>query len=36
MDLQETGSEGVNWIHVAQNRDQWHAFVNIVMNLQVP
>jgi hypothetical protein len=24
-----------NWIHVAQDRDQWWALVNIVMNLRV-
>jgi sugar diacid utilization regulator len=23
---------GVDWIHLAQNMDQWQAFVNIVMN----
>jgi hypothetical protein len=23
MDLRETGWEVVDWIHVAQNRDQW-------------
>jgi hypothetical protein len=28
--------EGVNWVHVAQDRDQWRALVNMVMNLQVP
>jgi hypothetical protein len=26
---------GVEWIHLAQNRDQWWALVNAVMNLQV-
>jgi len=35
VDLKEIGWEGVNWIHVAQNRDQWQ-FVNSVKNLQVP
>jgi hypothetical protein len=28
--------EGVDWIHLAQDRDQWQALVNTVMNLQVP
>jgi hypothetical protein len=28
--------ELVNWIHLAQNRDQWQALVNTVMNLRVP
>jgi hypothetical protein len=35
MDLEETGSEGVDWIHLAQDRDQWRALVNTVMNLRV-
>jgi len=25
MDLKETGWEGVDWIHLAQDRDQWPA-----------
>jgi hypothetical protein len=32
----EVGREGVDWIHVAQGRDQWWALVNTVMNLLVP
>jgi hypothetical protein len=36
MDLREIGWEGVNWIHLAQDRDQWWALVNTVMNLWVP
>jgi hypothetical protein len=28
--------ELVNWIHLAQYRDQWQAFENTVMNIQVP
>jgi hypothetical protein len=27
--------EGVEWIHLAQDRDQWWAFMNTVMNLWV-
>jgi hypothetical protein len=29
------GLGGVDWIHLAQDRDQWRAPVNMVMNLQV-
>jgi hypothetical protein len=35
MDLREIGWEGVDWMHVAQNRDQWWAVVDKVMNLWV-
>jgi hypothetical protein len=35
LDLRETGINGANWIQLAQNRVQWWAFVNMVMNLQV-
>jgi hypothetical protein len=36
MDLKEIGCEGMDWIHVVQDRDQWWTLVNIVMDLQVP
>jgi hypothetical protein len=36
MDLREIGWEGVDWIHLAQDRDQWQALVNMIMNPQVP
>jgi hypothetical protein len=36
MDLWEIGRERVGWIHMAQDRDQWRAPVNTVMNLWVP
>jgi hypothetical protein len=36
IDLREIVWEGVDWIHLAQNRDQWRAVVNTVMNLRVP
>jgi hypothetical protein len=36
MDLRETGLGSVNWIHLAQDRDQWGAVVNTIINLQVP
>jgi hypothetical protein len=35
MDLTEIGWGGVEWIHLAQDRDQWRAVVNAVMNLRV-
>jgi hypothetical protein len=36
IDLRETGWAGIYWIDLAQDRDQCRAFVNTVMNLQVP
>jgi hypothetical protein len=36
MDLREIGWEGVDWIHLAQYRDQWRTVGNTVMNLRVP
>jgi hypothetical protein len=35
-DLNETESEGVDCMHLAQDSDQWLALVNTVMNLWVP
>jgi hypothetical protein len=35
-DLEETGWDGMDWIDVAQDRDQWTALVNTVMNFRVP
>jgi hypothetical protein len=36
MDLTETGLGVVDWIDLAQKRDQWRAVANTVMNLRVP
>jgi hypothetical protein len=36
MDLRVIGWAGMDWIELAQDRDQWRALVNTVMNLQVP
>jgi hypothetical protein len=36
MDLDGIGWEGVDWMHLAEDRDQWWALVNMVVNLQVP
>jgi hypothetical protein len=35
MDLGEIGWDGRDWIELAQDRDQWRALVNTVMNLRV-
>jgi hypothetical protein len=35
LDLRETGWEGVEWSHLAQDRDRWRAVVNAVMKLLV-
>jgi hypothetical protein len=36
VDLKEIGIDGANWIELAQDRAQWRACVNTVMNLRVP
>jgi hypothetical protein len=36
MDLEEIGCDGMDWIDLAQDRDQWRDLVNTVMNLRVP
>jgi hypothetical protein len=36
MDLSEIGWGGMDWIDLAEDRDQWRALVNTVMNLRVP
>jgi hypothetical protein len=33
IDLREIGWEDVDWIHLAQNRDQWRALVNTVLEV---
>jgi hypothetical protein len=35
MDLGEIGREGVDWIHMAQDKDKWRAVMNSVMKLRV-
>jgi hypothetical protein len=36
MDLGEIEWDDRNWIELAQDRDQWRALVNTVINLRVP
>jgi hypothetical protein len=36
MDLRDIGWGVMDWIELAQYRDQWRALVNTVMNLWVP
>jgi hypothetical protein len=35
MDRREIGCEDVDWMHLAQDRDQWQALLNTVMNLRI-
>jgi hypothetical protein len=34
--LENEGGEGVDWAHLAQDRDQWWHLVNMLMRLRVP
>jgi hypothetical protein len=36
MVLIEREWDGMDWIDLAQDRDQWRALVNTVMDLRVP
>jgi hypothetical protein len=36
MDLREIRWDGMDWIDLAQDRDQWRALENTAMNLRVP
>ena len=36
MDLREVGYDDRDWINLAQDRDQWRAYVRAAMNLRVP
>jgi hypothetical protein len=35
MDLREVGWDSMDWIYLAQNREEWRALVNTVMKLPV-
>jgi hypothetical protein len=36
MELRETGWGGMDWIDLAQGRDQWRVLLNTVLNFLVP
>jgi hypothetical protein len=36
IDLREMGWDGMDWIDLVHDRDQWRALVNTVINLRVP
>jgi hypothetical protein len=36
MDLTQIGWDGVDWMDMAQDRNQWRALVNTVLKLRVP
>jgi hypothetical protein len=36
INLREIEWDGMDWIDLAQARDQWRTLVNTLMNLQVP
>jgi hypothetical protein len=36
MDLREIGWDGVDWIDMAQDSNQWRTLVNTALNLRVP
>jgi hypothetical protein len=35
LDLREVGGDGMDWIDLDEDKDQWRALVNTVMNLRV-
>jgi hypothetical protein len=36
VNLREIGWDGVDWVDLVQDREQWRALVNTLMNLRVP
>jgi hypothetical protein len=36
INLREIGWDGMDWIDLAQDRDQWRTLVNTAMNVRVP
>jgi hypothetical protein len=35
MDLRDIGWDEMDWIDLAQDRDQWRALMNTIMNFRV-
>ena len=33
MDVKEIGSEGVEWLDLAQDKENWRCFVNTVLKI---
>jgi hypothetical protein len=36
MDLRGIRWDSMDWIHLAEDRDQWRALMSMVMNLLIP
>jgi len=36
MDVRKIIWEGLQWMHLVQDRDQWRGVVNTVLNLRIP
>jgi hypothetical protein len=36
IDVRSVVGGGMDWIDLAEDRDRWRTFVNVVMNLRVP
>jgi hypothetical protein len=36
MDLREIGWDGIDWIDLAEDRDQWRALVNTIIKFRIP
>jgi hypothetical protein len=36
MDLRDIGCSGINWINLAEDRDQWRALVNTAIHFWAP